>query len=285
MKATASSTRHVLIVDDDGALRHAIAALLDEAGYQTGQASDGSEALRKLQQHPVDLMLLDIGLPGMNGLDVLANARSQSAPPRVVMMTADDTPETLLQSFRAQAHSFVRKPFAPRRIVQVVNDVLAASPAVTLPIEVVSARPEWVEIVVPCSLETAGRVQEFVMQLDATLPDDVRESVGQAFRELLMNAVEWGGQLDPSRTVRIACLRTRRMLLYRIADPGEGFDINRLAHAAISNPDDDPLAHDRVREEMGLRPGGLGLVMTRAIVDDVIYNEKRNEVVLVKYLD
>ena len=123
------------------------------------------------------------------------------------------------------------------------------------------------------------------MQLDATLPDDVRESVGQAFRELVMNAVEWGGQLDPSRTVRIACLRTRRMLLYRIADPGEGFDINRLAHAAISNPDDDPLAHDRVREEMGLRPGGLGLVMTRAIVDDVIYNEKRNEVVLVKYLD
>ena len=230
-------------------------------------------------------MLLDIGLPGMNGLDVLAHARSQSAPPRVVMMTADDTPETLLQSFRAQAHSFVRKPFAPLRIVQVVNDVLAASPAVTLPIEVVSARPEWVEIVVPCSLETAGRVQEFVMQLDATLPDDVRESVGQAFRELVMNAVEWGGQLDPTRTVRIACLRTRRMLLYRIADPGEGFDINRLAHAAISNPDDDPLAHDRVREEMGLRPGGLGLVMTRAIVDDVVYNEKRNEVVLVKYLD
>ena len=71
----------------------------------------------------------------------------------------------------------------------------------------------------------------------------------------------------------------------RIADPGEGFDINHLAHAAISNPDDDPLAHDRVRQEMGLRPGGLGLVMTKAFVDEVIYNEKRNEVVLVKYLD
>jgi anti-sigma regulatory factor (Ser/Thr protein kinase) len=75
------------------------------------------------------------------------------------------------------------------------------------------------------------------------------------------------------------------MLLYRIADPGEGFDIDRLAHAAISNPDDDPMGHDRVREELGLRPGGLGLVMTRALVDEVIYNEKRNEVVLVKYLD
>jgi CheY-like chemotaxis protein len=285
MTSPATAGRHVLVVDDDGALRHAITALLTDAGYRTEQASDGPEALRKLREQPVDLLLLDIGLPGMNGLEVLAQTQSQTAPPRVVMMTADDTPETLLRSFRAQAHRFVRKPFAPRRIVDIVNDVLAAPPGASLPIEVVSARPEWVEIVAPCSLDVAERIREFVMQLDATLPDEVRESVAHAFRELLTNAIEWGGRLDPARMVRVSCLRTRRMLLYRIADPGEGFDIDRLAHAAISNPADDPLAHDRIRQEMGLRPGGLGLVMTRAFVDEVIYNEKRNEVVLVKYLD
>jgi CheY-like chemotaxis protein/anti-sigma regulatory factor (Ser/Thr protein kinase) len=284
MTPSPAAARHVLVVDDDGALRHAISALLDEAGYRTDQARDGPEALRKLQEQPVDLLLLDIGLPGMNGLEVLTRTRAQPAPPRVVMMTADDTPEALLRSFRAQADRFIRKPFAPRRIIEVVNDVLTAPPAACLPIEVVSARPEWVEIVAPCSLEIGERVREFVMQLDVTLPADVRESVAQAFRELLTNAIEWGGHLDPTRTVRISCLRTQRMLLYRIADPGEGFDITRLAHAAISNPDDDPLAHDRIREEMGLRPGGLGLVLTRAFVDDIIYNEKRNEVVLVKYL-
>jgi DNA-binding response OmpR family regulator len=282
---TATAHPRVLVVDDDGALRHAIASLLDEAGYQTDQASDGPEALRKLQQQHVELLLLDIGLPGISGLDVLAETRNQPAPPRVVMMTADDTPETLLRSFREQADRFIRKPFAPRRIVEIVDDVLAASPTACLPIEVVSARPEWLEIVVPCSLEVGRRVREFVMQLDAKLPDDVRESIAQAFGELLTNAIEWGGRLDPTRKVRISCLRARRMLLYRIADPGEGFDISHLTHAAISNPDDDPMAHDRVRQEMGLRPGGLGLVMTRAIVDDLIYNEKRNEVVLVKYLD
>ena len=280
-----ASGRRVLVVDDDRALRHAVTALLQDAGYQTEQAGDGPEALDKLRQHPVDLMLLDIGLPGMSGLDVLAHAREAHSPPRVVMMTADDTPEALLRSFRGQAHWFLRKPFPPKRIVEVVNDVLRASAAAGLPIEVVSARPEWLELVAPCSLEVAERVQDFVMQLDAKLPDDVRESVAQAFRELLSNAVEWGGHLDPTRTVRISCLRSKRMLLYRIADPGEGFDIDHLSHAAICNPDDDQLGHDRVREEMGLRPGGLGLVMTRAMVDEVIYNEKRNEVVLVKYLD
>ena len=282
---TTSAGRRVLVVDDDGALRHAITSLLDQAGYQTDQASDGAEALRKLQQQAVDLLLLDIGLPGISGLDVLAELRTHAAPPRVVMMTADDTPETLLRSVREQAYRFVRKPFAPRRVVEIVNDALAASPTADLPIEVVSASPEWLEIIVPCALEVRERVREFVMQLDAKLPSDVRESVAQAFGELLTNAIEWGGRLDPTRKVRISCLRARRMLLYRIADPGEGFDVNRLAHAAVSNPDDDPLAHDRVRQELGLRPGGLGLVMTRAVVDDLIYNEKRNEVVLVKYLD
>jgi DNA-binding response OmpR family regulator len=275
----------VLVVDDDRALRHAIAALLDQAGYQTGQAGDGPEALDNLRQQHADVMLLDIGLPGMSGLDVLAEARAAAAPPLVVMMTSDDTPEALLRAFRGQAHSFIRKPFAPNRIVDMVNDLLAASPAAGLPIEVVSARPEWLEIVAPCSLVVAERVQDFVMQLDAKLPDDIRESVAQAFRELLTNAVEWGGRLDPTRKVRISCLRARRMLMYRIADPGEGFDIDRLSHAAINNSEDDPLGHDRVRQEMGLRPGGLGLVMTRALVDELIYNERRNEVVLVKYLD
>jgi len=283
--SSSSPVRHVLVVDDDGALRHAITGLLRQAGYQTDEATDGPEALQKLQEQPVDLMLLDVGLPGMSGLEVLAKARSQTQPPRIIVMTADDTPQTLLRSFREQAHSFLRKPFPPRRIVDVANDVLRASPAVALPIEVVSARPEWVEIVAPCSLEVSNRVQEFVMQLDAKLPDEIRESVAQAFRELMSNAVEWGGRLDPTRKVRISCLRTKRMLLYRIADPGEGFDIDRLTHAAISNPPDDPLGHEAARQEMGLRPGGLGLLMTRALVDDLIYNEKRNEVVLVKYLD
>ena len=52
-----------------------------------------------------------------------------------------------------------------------------------------------------------------------------------------------------------------------------------------ANSPDDPIAHALVREEQGLRPGGLGLVMTRALVDELIYNEARNEVVFIKYLD
>jgi anti-sigma regulatory factor (Ser/Thr protein kinase) len=230
-------------------------------------------------------MLLDIGLPGLNGLEVLTAVRRTALAPRVVMLTADDTPDALMEAMRGQADRFVRKPVTPGRVIDVVKEVLATKPATALPIQVVSARPEWLELVAPCSLDVAERIQEFVLHLDADLPEDVRESIAQAFRELLSNAIEWGGRLDPTQSVRISCLRTKRLRLYRIADPGDGFDIDQLTHAAVSNPADDPLEHARVREEKGLRPGGLGLMMSKALVDEVIYNEKRNEVVLVKYLD
>jgi anti-sigma regulatory factor (Ser/Thr protein kinase) len=142
-----------------------------------------------------------------------------------------------------------------------------------------------VELLVPCDREAAERLQDFMARLDADLPEAVRTSVGQAFRELLMNAIEWGGGLDPRQTVRIAYLRARRMLLYRIADPGRGFSFQALDHAAIHNPADDPTQHMLAREAKGLRPGGFGLLLTRAIVDELLYNEKQNEVVFVKYLD
>jgi CheY-like chemotaxis protein/anti-sigma regulatory factor (Ser/Thr protein kinase) len=277
--------RRILVVDDDRGLRMALGALLTEAGHLVESAGDGPDALARLDGGGFDIVLLDIGLPGMSGLDVLARARALSRPPLAIVMTADDTPETLLEAVRQQAFRYLRKPFPPNTIVEVVGDAVAAAEAAVLPIEVVSARPEWLELVAPCALEMTDRIQSFVMHLETDLPQSVRESVAQAFRELLTNAIEWGGRLDPDRKVRITFVRGRRMLLYRIADPGEGFDIDRLRHAAISNPPDDPIRHLVEREARGLRPGGFGLAMTRSLVDELIYNEARNEVLLIKYLD
>lgn len=94
-----------------------------------------------------------------------------------------------------------------------------------------------------------------------------------------------GGQAGPRRKVRISYLRARRMLLYRIADPGQGFSFNHLEHSAVANPDDHPYEHMESRLEKGLRPGGFGILMAQSMVDNLLYNEKQNEVVFVKYLD
>jgi PAS domain S-box-containing protein len=170
-----------------------------------------------------------------------------------------------------------------RNLLNVVRDALQSSD-VPVAIEVISAHPTWVELLVPCVREAADQIQPVIARLGADLPTAVVESVGDAFRELLLNAIEWGGRLDPNRKVRIACVRTNRVLIYRIADPGPGFKLSDLAHAAIAHPDD-PLEHMKIREAKGLRAGGFGLLMVRAKVDELVYNEQQNEVIFMKYLD
>ena len=100
---------------------------------------------------------------------------------------------------------------------------------------------------------------------------------------MLLNAAEWSCRWDASQKVRISYVRGGHMLMYRIADPGPGFRFENLKHAAISNPEEDPLAHTQAREQKGLRPGGLGLSMTRQMADELLHNEAQNEVIFVKY--
>src|SRR5438128_1589682 len=82
--------KRILIVDDDRALRHVLTALLRSSGYTAVTAPDGEEALEQLAKKQFDLLLLDVGLPGISGLEVLARLRSRNAAPRVVVMTADE---------------------------------------------------------------------------------------------------------------------------------------------------------------------------------------------------
>jgi len=273
----------ILIADDDRATLHLLQGVLKNAGYATEVAKDGLEAQERLLRGRFDLLLLDIWMPRLNGLELLASLKKRKKGPRVVVMTSDDTPDTLLKAIREQAYRYLHKPVDPKQLIETLEQVLESAAAPS-EIEVVSAEPDWVELVVPCTRAAAARIEEVMAHLEANLTPEVRESVSSAFRELLLNAVEWGGRLDPSRKVRIAYLRFERMLMYRIADPGPGFDPTKLEHAAVGQPEDDPIAHVQVREKKGIRPGGFGLMMVRAQVDELLYNEKRNEVVFVKYL-
>lgn len=275
--------KKILVVDDDRATREVLRKVLTHAGFATKVAKDGVDALSTLDNQSFDLLLLDVWMPRMSGLDVLAQLRTRKARPRVVVMTSDDTPETLLKAVREDAFKYVKKPVESTTLIDTVREVLE-SPEVS-PIEVVSARSDWVELVVPCSREGADRIQTVTAHLDTDLAPELRESIAAALRELVLNAMEWGGRFDPSRKVRIAYLRASRLVMYRIADPGPGFNIDELPHSAIGQPSGDPIAHMQVRETKGLRPGGFGLLMVRANVDELVYNEKRNEVVFIKYLD
>jgi len=274
---------HILVADDDATTRQMLRGILKSAKFEVSTVPDGAAALKALRKKKFDLLLLDIWMPKMSGLDVLAHLQGDTSTPKIVVMTSDQTPETMLQAIRGRVYQFVGKPLEEASLLELVRDALSAEPALP-PIEVLSAKSHWVELLVPCDRSVVKRVRAFMQRLEADLPAEVRDRVGYAFTELLNNAIEWGGRLDPNLKTRISFIRTKRMLIYRIDDPGPGFKLEELKHAAVNNPEEDPLAHARVREEKGLRPGGLGILMTQQLVDELVYNEVRNEVVLVKYL-
>jgi DNA-binding response OmpR family regulator len=281
--ADADSVKTILLVEDERVTRHRIEKVLADAGHRVTSVSNATDALEALEQTTVDLMVLDVWLPEMSGLELLSRLGSETRP-RVIVITADDTSQTLLEAVRADAYELVRKPIEPEELLATVERALRGSRR-TPPIRVISAKPNWVELAVPCDRESAERIQSFLSRLDADLDPAVREAVGRVFREMLLNAVEWGGKLDPSREVRVTYLRAKKMILYRIADPGEGFRFEEIDHAAVTNTDDAPMGHVDAREKKGLRPGGFGILMSQTLADELLYNEAQNEVVFVKYLE
>jgi len=106
-----------------------------------------------------------------------------------------------------------------------------------------------------------------------------------AFREILLNAMEHGAGFQSDNVVEVCAVRTARAFVYYYRDPGAGFQLQDLPHAAVSSPADDPLRHADYRAAAGMRPGGFGILLSRRLVDQVIYSEHGNEVILIKHTD
>jgi CheY-like chemotaxis protein/anti-sigma regulatory factor (Ser/Thr protein kinase) len=229
-----------------------------------------------------DLVLSDVLMPGLDGLELLHHIQQQCPSTPVVVMTAQNTPENLIRSIRERAHTYFSKPFSPDAVVEMVHAALE-KPSGSDDIEVLSAKPSWIALRVRCKMQNADRLVQFFREIRLDLSAQEQNDIAFAFRDLLINAIEHGGKLDPEKRVEVACIRLRNAIVYYVRDPGEGFSFDNLSHAAVGSPSGDPVSHIAVRQAAGLRPGGFGILLMRNIADEVIYNERGNEVLLVKY--
>lgn len=133
-------------------------------------------------------------------------------------------------------------------------------------------------------LDALDPVVEYFRRCLGRLRDVTRDNLALVLHELLENAIEHGCAFDPSKQVEITCVNTARMVLIEVRDPGGGFCLQGINHAALSNPPGEPLQHVEYRFAHGMRPGGYGIVLVQQIVDDLIYNQRGNEVMAIKYL-
>jgi two-component system, OmpR family, response regulator len=277
-------TKRILIVDDDPDIHHLLSAALTGNGRYLESAYDGLEGLAKFQGSAWDLVITDITMNGIDGLELLRRVHGIRPQTPVVVMTVDTTAEKIVSAIRGNAFSWFRKPLVTHAVREVVDSALNAD-RVEDEIEVVSATSRWLELRMRANLETATRAIHFVRQMETGLPEADQEKVALAFREILFNAVEYGGRNNPDAWVTVTYMRTDRVLLFRVRDPGPGFSFEGLEHAAVAHSAASPAEHALNREKLGLRPGGYGILLTRSLVDELIYNEKGNEALLIRYLD
>lgn len=104
------SRRRVLVVDDDESLRRVTQVQLEQAGYDTKVAADGAEAVALLQKSPQDLVISDLKMPGMSGLDLLRKIRAEYPDTVVVMVTAYGTVDSAVDAMKAGAYDYITKP-------------------------------------------------------------------------------------------------------------------------------------------------------------------------------
>ena len=113
----------VLLVEDEENLASLVQAYLEQEGYRVVSVTTGAEALRALETEPVRLVVLDLSLPDMDGLDVCRQMRTRSAVP-VVMLTARDEEADRLAGLESGADDYIGKPFSPKELVARMKAVL-----------------------------------------------------------------------------------------------------------------------------------------------------------------
>ena len=269
------------MVGPDCDLALAVSTILP--GWTVERAANNLVALGMIESQTFDLVLTGENTSGRADVELLRKIRLVRPHTRLIILTNESTSSDVIASIRERAFSYFTKPFSQTSLAEMLQ-LAADEPCWDDGIEVIASTPAWIQLVARCDRKTADRLLQFFHEI-SDLPDSERDSVAMAFREMLLNAIEHGGRFDPNQYVEISYIRARHMLLCRVKDPGGGFSLEEIQHAAIANPPDDPIRHQSWREAKGLRPGGFGLLLTRNLVDELIYSEKGNEVLLVKYLE
>jgi anti-sigma regulatory factor (Ser/Thr protein kinase)/CheY-like chemotaxis protein len=251
--------------------------------YELEQACGSCDALERLSRRAFDVLVTSASTRVEEDLALIEVTQELRPGLKAIILAPSLRPPDVISALRARVFGCLTMPFESAEVVEMVK---AAAEAVDWRdgIQLRSARPEWISLRVTSSLLTADRLVSFMTALRADVPESTRDDLLIAFREVLLNAMEHGAGFDPEKVVDVSAVRTERAVVYHFRDPGPGFDVARLGHAAVANPMTNPLEHLERRAAEGRRPGGFGILLVRKLVDEVIYNETGNEVVLIKRL-
>ncbi|MGE5359215.1 MAG: ATP-binding protein [Bacteroidales bacterium] len=250
-------------------------------GCEIVGAAGNVDAVRRVRDLAIEVVLTDPDTPVQDDLALVDELRASRPGLRAIVLAPTAAPSEFIAAVRSQVFACFVAPFD---ITDVAGMVKRAIDAVDWRdgIVVDSGLPDWISLKVSCGIVTAERLVHFMNEYRRDLPEDDRNDLMTAFREMLMNAMEHGAGFDPEKVVNVTAIRTERAIVYHFRDPGSGFTRGEFERAALPNADADAIGHIARRAEMGLRPGGFGILLAKRLVDEMFFNERGNEVLLIK---
>jgi DNA-binding response OmpR family regulator len=270
--------RTVLIVDDERDTNDLLASLVQGRGFEPIQVFDGGAVLDAIRQHAPDLILLDLMMPGTDGFEVCAelkrNRETNLIP--IIIVTALNDANHRIQGVRVGANGYLAKPFTPAQLFAVIDSALAwRQEHQTRGVE------GEINFDIRSELTYLQQLNDMLADFYAHTPLTERQvkDLKQAVMEMGGNAIEWGHRKNADLPLRVTYRIDPASVTLVIRDQGPGFNPKQIPHAAS---EEDPIAHLDVRNELGIREGGFGIMLAKGLVDEFAYNEKGNEVTLVK---
>ena len=274
----------VLIIGSHTPVSRDIGDSLCAADLPVEYSAGNADALKRLRIRSFGVVVTSPDSAIDENLVLLEEMRSIRPGLKCIVLANGSTPDKVIAALRAKVFACFTPPFDSHEIANLARQA-ASDSKIGEDIEIISARPGWVSVRVNSRIITADRLLTFAKELSAQLPEDAKQDLLQALREILLNAMEHGTAFNPDQSIEVTAIRTARAMVFRVRDPGAGFRQESLSHAAYANSSDDPTAHIRQRQQEGIRPGGYGLLLASGTVDELIYNEIGNEAILIKYLD
>ena len=199
--------QRILVVDDDVNVRDVVRRYLEHAGYKVELADNGEQALRTAEESEPDLVVLDLMLPGIGGLEVCRRLRQRSQVP-VVMLTARGEEDDRIAGLQLGADDYVAKPFSPRELVLRVTSVLRRSNA-----EPVTTREELVDgdLRMDVTARTASRsgIPLPLTSREFDLLEFLINHAGTAFTRAELLSRVWGWDFGDQSTVTVHVRRLR----------------------------------------------------------------------------
>jgi anti-sigma regulatory factor (Ser/Thr protein kinase)/ActR/RegA family two-component response regulator len=274
----------VLIIGSHAPVSREIGESLCAASLPVEYSAGSADALKRLRIRAFGVVITSADSAIDENLALIEEMRSIRPALKCIVLAEHSTPDKVIAALRARVFACFSPPFDSYEIANLARQA-ASDSKIGEDIEILSARPGWVSVRANSRIITADRLLTFAKELSAQLPEDAKQDLLQALREILLNAMEHGTAFNPDQSIEVTAIRTARAMVFRVRDPGAGFRQESLSHAASADSSDDPTAHIRQRQEEGMRPGGYGLLLASGTVDELIYNEIGNEAILIKYLD